>query len=193
MSLWYEDAYFFYAYAWVSNTISFAPINRPVYNYVRRDGSIMDKTFKKTPKAYDHVEISFRLFYFLKDRDLFDKHAKSWDGAFIDNIDSALRNMTYNSLPFLANKVSLFLKENIKYIEKANEGVSKSIQKKVSPIISEHLHIEEKEQPASIKHKIKKVLSGILYKLSPNYRMNRNIIQSLDSLHEKVDSIANKE
>ena len=193
VGLWYEDAYFFYAYIWTSNTISFAPVDKPVYNYVRRDGSIMDETFKKTPKAYDHVEISFRLFHFLKDKDLFNKHAKSWNKAFVDSIYFALRNMPHGSLPFLADRVNSFLKENIDYIESINEDIAKSIQEKNLSLLSEYLYVEK---PAPITEKyidiLKNILKNILYHTSPSYRVGRNVAHSLDVLHSKVDSIANK-
>lgn len=193
VGLWYEDAYFFHAYIWSSKRISFAPINKAVYNYRRRDGSTMSTTFERNPKAYDHTEVSFRLFSFLKEAGSFDEHAEEFGMVFIENLDFTLSYVPYDSLPFLADRINNFLRENIEYIENVNEDLAKSIQKKVSPLISEHIHAEKPMSTLEkYKNTLEDVLKNILYHTSPSYRVGRNVAHSLDVLHSKVDSIDNK-
>ena len=101
--------------------------------------------------------------------------------------------MPHGSLPFLADRVNSFLKENIDYIESINEDIAKSIQEKNLSLLSEYLYVEK---PAPITEKyidiLKNILKNILYHTSPSYRVGRNVAHSLDVLHSKVDSIANK-
>jgi len=55
VGLYYEDACFFSKYLFVSKTIYCVP--ECLYTYIRRENSIMGETFRKTPKAIDHIKI----------------------------------------------------------------------------------------------------------------------------------------
>ena len=55
VGLLYEDYSFYWRYAKIAKTAYFVPENK--YHYLRREGSIMQKTFGKTPKAVDHLRI----------------------------------------------------------------------------------------------------------------------------------------
>lgn len=57
--LWYEDWYFFWAFAPLARAISFR--STPKYHYVRRSDSIMGKTTQKPAKAFDYMIIMSKL------------------------------------------------------------------------------------------------------------------------------------
>ena len=73
VGLKYEDAYVFYAYTCWINSIYFIP--EKLYNYRRRLGSIMNKTFQAdTPFALDHLKVAFALFEYYENHNLYEKH-----------------------------------------------------------------------------------------------------------------------
>src|SRR5690606_26604119 len=90
----YEDAYFFFAYAWSSQKITFLPPEKFIYNYIRRRGSTMAQTFGGTHFAYDHIEIVIKLFEFLRKNNLFTNHARYYCRMF-----ALYFNLSLNHLP----------------------------------------------------------------------------------------------
>lgn len=60
----YEDAFFHWAY--FSNAKKVAFINKITYVYVRRQGSIMSKTFEKNECSIDHLIVVDRIFEYLQ-------------------------------------------------------------------------------------------------------------------------------
>lgn len=77
----YEDAYFCYAYFSAGETLYF--LNKRLYNYVRRPGSTMVRTWsqeEEVDKAIDHLYIGMLFYDFLKEHGLFEKYAQVfWD------------------------------------------------------------------------------------------------------------------
>lgn len=59
----YEDACFCWKYLAASNSIFF--IKQKLYNYLRHDNSIMNKTFAKENKSIDHIRITEDIYDFL--------------------------------------------------------------------------------------------------------------------------------
>lgn len=73
--LLYEDAYFTVAYFCVSKKIYY--VNERLYNYVRREKSIMSDTWssdKSKDRAIDHLYEAFQLYDFLEKHDLLTKY-----------------------------------------------------------------------------------------------------------------------
>lgn len=69
----YEDNFVFYTYTCWINAIYFIP--EKLYNYRRRAGSIMNKTFQmNTSSALDHLKIAFFLFDYYKKHNLYNNH-----------------------------------------------------------------------------------------------------------------------
>lgn len=65
----YEDACFCWKYLAVSSSIFF--IKKRLYNYLRHDNSIMNKTFAKGNKCIDHLRIAEDIYNFLCRNQLF--------------------------------------------------------------------------------------------------------------------------
>ncbi len=79
----YEDAYFGYAYLTVSKTIYF--VRERLYNYLRRPGSAMARTWDKDDSwdvAIDHLYIIIALYDFLKEQKIFERWAEFYWGRF---------------------------------------------------------------------------------------------------------------
>ena len=75
--LTYEDAAFFFKYLACIQSSYYVP--ERLYNYLRRVGSIMNGSFKKTPKAIDHLKVMSDVYTFLKKMGLF----KKWQTEFL--------------------------------------------------------------------------------------------------------------
>lgn len=78
-----EDAYFTWAYWMVSNKMYCIPDK--LYNYLRRDDSLMAQTFKKGlgEKVLDHLKVGSLLYDFLINNDLFEKRKFVFYRAFV--------------------------------------------------------------------------------------------------------------
>lgn len=62
--LLFEDAYFNDAYLTVSKTAYY--LNRPLYNYLRHEESVMSTSYKKTGTALDYLQIAFKTHEYLE-------------------------------------------------------------------------------------------------------------------------------
>lgn len=78
-----EDAYFTWAYWMVSRKMYC--IKEHLYNYLRRDDSLMAQTFKKGlgDKVLDHLKVGSLLYDFLIKNDLFEKRKYAFWRAFV--------------------------------------------------------------------------------------------------------------
>lgn len=85
----YEDAFFFNAYTAVAKTAFF--LNEKLYNYRRRQGSIMDETFsKKNSDSIHHLEIAVKLYEFYKKWGLLDDRYEYFSELFARYYDFSL-------------------------------------------------------------------------------------------------------
>lgn len=85
----YEDAPFVINYLCVCKSISF--FKSKLYYYVRSEGSIMGETFKKTPKALDHVRVVDFTKEFLLKNNLEDRLRKDVADFSVKNYFSAIK------------------------------------------------------------------------------------------------------
>lgn len=185
--LWYEDSYFFHAYAWSSESIFFLPYDQPIYNYVRRAGSIMSETFNKTPRAYDHLEIAFRIFAFLVHRGIFAEHANYFMGLFKELHSLTLEYLPPTSYPFAAERLKQFISTNSALLEHDYPdllAILKFALQEYAP--SEAVH------SLSLRHQAKRFLkSGLkrVYKLTPTYKTKQQLSSEIDRINNRLDRI----
>lgn len=182
----YEDAFFFHAYAWCSDTIFFLPADEYVYNYVRRPGSTMSQTFNRTSFAYDHIEIMFRLFEFLKRNDIFSVHALYFKEMFVQYAELALRYLPKDSRPLLFDKVREFDKHNGQYIEETNQSTRKAIRKYTEDTTLQK-ELAWKRLFKGALRAIKKPMKVAPRLFSPTYRNSQRILSDINQLHHKID------
>ncbi len=83
VGLKYEDAYFFKMYMLWAKNITF--IDKQLYNYRRRVGSIMNQTLKKCDNsAIDHLKIAIACFDYMKKHKKYDNNSKYfWSSIFV--------------------------------------------------------------------------------------------------------------
>lgn len=185
--IWYEDSYFFHAYAWASDTAFFLPYDEPIYNYVRRPGSIMSETFNKTPKAYDHFEIAFRLFAFLLNRNSFDEHATYYRDLFKNLSDLAIQYLPTFSFRFTHDRLKDFRHQNAQYIDQHDTELAQLID-----VVLEELAQRSGESTSTGQQTVKSLIKLYLqkaYHRTPSYRAKQHILSEIDSLNRRFDTL----
>ena len=170
--LMYEDAYFTHVYLWLSDSLYFLPPDKPVYNYVRRPGSIMAETNPDAPYRYDHLSIVELLFEFLKQNDLFSEHAPYFACLYKNYLELTLNGSAPEHHEYTYNRTRQFLESQKEYITSINASsyedmlallpIKKLSEDEPSPIAP----IQEVKPPATLKHAAHKLVS----KISPAYR-----------------------
>lgn len=78
----YEDFQFTHQYLAVSKNVYYIP--EKLYMYLRRSNSIMSETFKKTPRAIDHLYAYNYVYEFLEKNNLLNNHRESMVKLFCD-------------------------------------------------------------------------------------------------------------
>lgn len=182
--IWYEDNYFFHVYAWSSKQIFFLPYDTFVYNYVRRPDSIMSKTFSKTPKAYDHLEIGFRLFSFLKERGMFQEHRLYYRDILSEFGKLTIQYLPDASFPFALNRLRHFKAKNSEFISKNDPELCKVIDK-IDEALSTGVDIEHGN---GIKPLVKSYLKKF-YHYTPTYRATQHLLAEINTLTQRLDSL----
>ena len=78
----YEDFQFTLQYMSISTNVLY--LKDKFYKYLRRSGSIMSETFKKTPRAIDHLYAYNYVYEFLEKNNLLNNHRESMVKLFCD-------------------------------------------------------------------------------------------------------------
>lgn len=176
-----EDFFFFNTYVAVADTIYH--LNRQLYNYVRREGSIMSENFQKDTLSIDHLACAEKIFAFYKKQNLIERHPNRLWKLWIDSY--------YFS------------------IEKSSRKYRGKINKRAKQFIIEHraeLQLAKKSvraQVFTIKHgligrilrKIKTILKGIYRRISIPYKQQifiNNVLRDLiDHQQNMLDDLLN--
>lgn len=183
----YEDAYFFHAYAWSAQKISFLPPEDYIYNYIRRQGSTMAQTFGGSHLAYDHIEIAILLFKFLKRNDELKNHADYFSELFDLYYHFSYRHLPGDQHARLANRVQQFLKDNGSYLDSIDPSIRTRIEN--LPLV---IHKVRQSPQGIVKSKLKGLAQKTLPKISVSYRAQRHILDSTASIHHKIDALNEK-
>lgn len=160
--LLYEDYYFTKSYMLLSKSMFF--VDEKLYNYLRRDNSIMTNTFSGNSRALDHMKIYLWLFddyiakYNLISSNLSDYFVNEFCAMFnFSKKYSSSRN--HNDLYYMVND---FLGKNRAYLDQCNKNI--------------YLKIKQLIPYRSFTTKVKSRLSRIYKKYSTGYR-NRMILE----------------
>jgi glycosyltransferase involved in cell wall biosynthesis len=106
----YEDACFFFKYLFVAKYIFY--LDEPLYNYVRRTGSIMYITlYQKTPMAIDHVNILYDIEVFMEKHGLTRKYTSIFVWMILSYANCAIWDGTEAIYQEVFEKCTALLKE----------------------------------------------------------------------------------
>lgn len=95
--IYYEDFPFTLQYMFSVKTIYC--IQDKLYNYVRHSGSIMAETYKRTPRAIEHLYGAGYLFSFLKENGMVSSHESLLAKLFVDCYSFSVRYSTTDMIP----------------------------------------------------------------------------------------------
>lgn len=84
LGMLYEDYSFYWRYILIAKTVYFEPTK--LYNYLRREGSIMQETFSKegSPRAIEHLLIFKEICDFIQDHNLMADHRETINPIFLN-------------------------------------------------------------------------------------------------------------
>lgn len=86
----YEDFAFFWQYSVMCKTVYY--VKDKLYNYLRREGSIMAATFKKSSdKVIDHLKMSDVIYDFWINKGLYEEHKSAFKELFLNCFDFSMR------------------------------------------------------------------------------------------------------
>lgn len=183
--MWYEDAKFFVDYMLVSRT-AFYLDDEKLYNYYRREDSIMAATTRQTPRAIDHVRVMIESFYFMKQNNLLDDHYQLFVRLFSKYYLLSKRHMPRSAHEKLHDLVREFLKKNRSYLNTIDPSITKDIQKLLP-------HVPRKTQAKrAVKRAVKKPVIKVMSMTSPNWRRQSIIMTMITDLERKVDAVDKK-
>lgn len=142
----YEDFQFTHQYLSVSKYAYYVP--EKLYIYLRRNNSIMFETFKKTPRAIDHLYAYNYVYEFLEKNNLLEKHKNSMIKLFPDCYFFVIKFGTTEIIPTavkyateLYDKYTLLQKEIIKTTQ--NRTIVFKIKKKLRQKSTSSLILEK--------------------------------------------------
>lgn len=172
--LLYEDYYFVKSYMLMSHTISY--VDKYLYNYVRRPGSIMTSTFaKNSKKALDHMTIYLWLFDdYNKKYNLIARDPQYFIDEFKGTFIFSKTHLPDEQLPELYRIVIDFLNKNGAYLNECSTTIV--------PAIRQLLPHQKQRGYSALKNKLKH-----LYKrISPSYRNRKAIEGELATLESHI-------
>ncbi len=132
--LCYEDAYFVVAYFCISQTIYY--LNERLYNYIRRDNSIMSNTWSnKQAKdtAIDHLYEAFRLYDFFQAYQLWPRYAELFWQMYLRFASFAVENSkTAERRKQARTETAEFMNRHAEELTLADEGTRNALHELVS-------------------------------------------------------------
>jgi glycosyltransferase involved in cell wall biosynthesis len=177
--LWYEDSTFFMNYMLASKKAYFLR-DQKTYIYVRRDGSIMATTARKTPKALDHVKATVQTFWFMKRHNLLADNVDLFIETFAHSYRLSVRHMPHSDYPKLYEFVRRFISNNKSYLN----SIDPEIITKLSKLPPKRSFAEKVN--AKIRPKVSKYVNKVMVKVSPAYRKQSHVMKMVDDLHLKA-------
>ena len=174
-----EDFYFYNVYMSVSSTISF--VRKPLYNYLRRDNSIMSNNFKAGTLSIDHLKIAEKLFIFYKKTGYLEKHTdlfwKQWLLSYWFSYEYTsldLRKKVYNEAKiFVNNNLDKYPPKDVK----VKRGVEIIFKNKLLTLP---------------KRAMKKIFGGAYKKVNIGYRQQRYINYNIERLQKRYEELSER-
>lgn len=174
-----EDFFFFNAYLACSSSISF--VNKKLYNYVRRENSIMSDNFNKDKLSFDHLLVAEKLFTFYKKKEFLPAHTDLFWQQWIDSFWFSLEHSSKNHHKEIRSRAKTFVNKNLEKYPPRNEKILKDVKY----IVSDNFFLK-------VKRKLRKTLSATYKKLNIAYRQQNVINANLEELQKKLDDLSSR-
>lgn len=174
-----EDFYFYNAYMSVSDSISF--VNQKLYNYVRRDGSIMSENFEAEKMSMDHLLVAERLFDFYGKTDFLEKHKdlfwRQWVLSFWFSVEHSSKKYRKD----IVNRAKEFAQKEYALYKPED----KNLRKEVNYILSNNIW-------GKIKRRLRRDVIGFYKRINVGYRNRSRINAELEDLVAKNEELLDR-
>jgi hypothetical protein len=94
----------------VSNTLYY--LDKPYYNYLRRERSIMSETYRKSSKAADHLDVAFGLYGFLTRHGMLQDNRGFFWQRFVDYSALAVRHVVTEDRSMVRSRIRTFYRNH---------------------------------------------------------------------------------
>lgn len=171
-----EDFYFYNIYMSYASEISF--VNEKLYNYERRDGSIMSGNFKNNKLSLDHLKIAEKIFKEYKKSGFLVKHTdlfwRQWRGSYWFSFEHTSPNM--RGMVFEEGRV--FMKKYLEKYPPKDTDLKNNIKWTFANKIV-----------AFLKRGVRKVTIGAYGKINIGYRQQKYINYNIRKLQKEYDDL----
>lgn len=171
-----EDFYFYNVYMSYASEMSFT--DEKLYNYERRDGSIMSENFEGEKLSLDHLKIAEQIFKAYKESGFLIKHTdlfwKQWMSSYWFSFDHT--SPTMRDQVFAEGKS--FMKNNLEKYPPNDEDLKNNIQWTFANKFVKYL-----------RRGIRKVTANGYGKINIGYRQQKYINYNIDRLQKKYDDL----
>lgn len=174
-----EDFYFYNAYMIISSTASY--VVDKLYNYKRRDGSIMSNNFEKGSLSLDHLRVAKKLFGFYKKEGFLKNHInlfwKQWRLSYWFSYEHTSPDM--RKIVFEEGKD--FVRENIDKYSPEDDELKANIK-----------CIFENKFLKAIKYAPGRIGRAVYKRANIGYRQQLYINQNIERLQTKYDNLVER-
>ena len=174
-----EDFYFFNAYMSVSSTISF--VNQKLYNYVRRENSIMSANFQKDTLSLDHLLVAEKLFDFYRKTGFLKVHTDLFWQQWVDSFWFSLEHSSKNHHKEIRLHAKEFALKHLKNYPPESDSVSYDVK-----------YIIANSPLSYIRRKGRQVLASAYKKINISYRQQSFINSNIEDLQRKIDDLSDR-
>lgn len=174
-----EDFYFYNAYMSVAKTISY--VNQRLYNYIRREGSIMSDNFDADKLSMDHLLVAEKLFDFYKETGFIEGHRNlfwsQWVMSFWFSVEHSSKKY----------KDEIF-KEGRAFIRKISNEYTpddKGLRWEIKYILTG-------DKFGKVKYKIRSKLADSYKKINLGYKQRKYIVSELETMLTKNEELLDR-
>ena len=174
-----EDFYFYNAYMSVATIASY--VDDKLYNYKRRDGSIMSKNFEMGSLSLDHLKVAEKLFDFYKKQGFLKKHVDLFWEQWRLSYWFSYEHTSPDKRKVVFEEGKKFVKKNINDYPPEDKELRNNLK-----VIFESKLIK------AIKYGPGRVGRGIYKKVNIGYRQQLYINQSIERLQSRYDKLTER-
>lgn len=167
--IYYEDFSFTLQYLAVSKTVYY--IKDKLYKYLRRRGSIMAETFKKTPRAIDHIYAYGYVYEFMQKYNLLEAHRECLTVLFPGCYWFAINHGTSEIIPAVEEYATKLYKSSPILSKELNRVLvfspkNEGLRKRASTKLLEKIFAIRNERMNDEVYKVVRLLGIAVYKKS---------------------------
>lgn len=174
-----EDFYFYNIYMSYASDISF--VKEKLYNYERRDGSIMSENFEKDKLSLDHLKIAEKIFKVYKKSGFLVKHTDLFWAQWRNSYWFSFEHTSLNMRGRVFDEGKAFMKKYLENYPPKNDDLKSNIKWTFA-----------NKLVAFLKRGARRVTVGMYEKINIGYRQQKYINYNIRRLQKKYDDLSER-